>query len=170
MWSFLLIVLLTGCGPGHGEDIGAEGDTTCASGDEPPLTANFTDGLVADGCRYLFAAVDSAGTVLIHLDVPVFADASAGSSVSAGYTLPDESVRLDVFVGCGLQQGECGDEGSASVSRFYTPTSGLVSVDLTNDGEEADATVEFLDVNLMDRSGETVVVSALWDVRMYMGL
>ncbi|MDP2305336.1 MAG: hypothetical protein Q8P18_04845 [Pseudomonadota bacterium] len=166
----LAMLLLVGCSSPSQifkEDIGDSG-MSCGSGSEEPLSSGFAGGLDPEGCRYTVAATDAKGTVQLLLDVPAFADAAAGNPVSVVYTLPDDVVRLEVDVGCGLSAGWCGDdEASGFVARTYTPTSGSVSVESTPDGDEADAVVVFTDVNLVDEYGETAIVDTTWGVRLY---
>lgn len=164
MTSALLLVLI-GCGPGPSPDIGVDTGPGCGMSDGGP-SAVLLELLEPEGCRYAVSATDRTGSYQLVLDVPAFAEAATGTAVSAVYTLPDETVRLELRAGCGMNQ--CGDEGSAGVvSRTYTPTSGTVSVDVTPDGEEADAVVVFTEVNLVDEYESTTTFDTTWDVRLY---
>ncbi|MES2641827.1 MAG: hypothetical protein V4850_20210 [Myxococcota bacterium] len=163
-----LALVLSGCGSAHSMLLMADTAMECTRDREGVPRRGFVDDLQPEGCGYTVGAVDEPGNTQLVLDVPAFADAAAGNPASVVYTLPDAAVRLEVLVGCGLGEDWCGeDRGSGSLSRTFTPTSGTLTVDVTPDGDEADAVVILDDVELEDESGETVVVDTTWDVRLY---
>jgi hypothetical protein len=166
--SLAFVLLLPGCGSAHSMLLFGDTAMECEGNTDDVPRRGFVDDLEPEGCRYLLGAVDPLGNTQLILDVPPFAAAAAGSPASVVYTLPDDVVRLEVLVGCNLGQDWCGEDGGIGfVSRTFSPTSGTVTVDVTPDGDEADAVVTLEDVKLEDESGETVVVDTTWDVRLY---
>ncbi|MDP2313731.1 MAG: hypothetical protein Q8P41_12560 [Pseudomonadota bacterium] len=154
--------------PGVKSDIGDSG-VFCEEEIDAELADDFADALVADGCRYALSAFDETFGVQVFLDVPAFADAAAGVPASVSYTLPDDTVRLEVSVGCELDEGWCDDSSSGVgfVSRTYTASTGTVGVEVTPDGEESDAIVTFTGVALADEFGDEAVLETTLEVRLY---
>jgi hypothetical protein len=163
----MIALLLAGCADHSLVGVaGASGAATC-DGDSGALSGGWADDLAPDGCRYFVQAPNDDGSVLLTLDVPAFSDTTAGDAVS--YALPDETVRLEVTTGCGLDQGLCGEAASfePSVSRTYTPTAGTLDITLAR-GDTTTATVTFTDVAFEADDGATTTLTATtWEVALY---
>ncbi|MFN7144657.1 MAG: hypothetical protein ACK4YP_12845 [Myxococcota bacterium] len=172
--AVLLFPLLAAC-PGRGfeiePDFAETGATfSCGVESDEPLGAGFVTALEPDGCRWMITALDEEGFRSLTLDVPAFAEAVAGASVSTSYTLPDDHVRLEVRTGCGLAEGACTEARSAPlVVRTYTPTAGTVTVDAAPNEDGALATVTLTAVELLSDFEETATIGAVtWtDVKLY---
>lgn len=170
----LLFPLLAAC-PGRGFGIETDfvetgASFTCGVESDEPLGAGFVTALEPDGCRWMITALDDDGFRSLTLDVPAFAEAVAGTSVSTIYTLPDDHVRLEVRTGCGLAEGACTEARSAPlVVRTYAPTAGTVAVDATPSDDGALATVTLTGIELVSEFEETASIGAVtWtDVRLY---
>lgn len=168
----LVPLLLVGCNnqPFAVESESSEGDPGCggAVDTEGPLDADFADALEPSGCQYRITAVGEPLRML--LDAPVFAEALTEGSGAATYTLPDDTVRLTVEVGCDLDAGWCGEAGTAMIFETWEATAGTVTVSAARDDTSGDilATVTFDGVTLWNGDGETFMDPLTWsDVRLY---
>ncbi|MDP2307219.1 MAG: hypothetical protein Q8P18_14430 [Pseudomonadota bacterium] len=170
----LLPLLLLGCGRFLNGTVSVssvddDADVECGGPYEGTLGSGFASTLEPMGCQYRITAVGDSLRLL--LDVPAFADALTEGSGAATYTLPDDTVRMSVEVGCNLDAGWCGAEGEASIVQTYTPTAGTITVSTTREAasDDALATVTFEGVSLEDADGESLAMDTLtWtDVRLY---
>ncbi len=169
----LAALALNGCDIlGGSGDIGVDtgiGFANCGDQSFSPLDEGFEVHLTPDGCRWMVTAADRSGYIALSLDVPAFAELFEGESVSTTYTLPDDVVRLEVAVGCGVDEGTC--EAStiqSEVTRTYTATAGTVVVEGSPDGDGGVVDVTLTDVELESNEGDTVSLTVTWtDVELY---
>lgn len=128
-------------------------DEECPDGDDMEGLLEATEDPV--GCGYRITAWSTDGAARVTLDLPIFADAAAGSDAAATYVLPDDAVRLDAERGCNLDADVCEDDSeSASVDTEWSASFGTIEAGVTAE-DDGTATADIIGTDLMFEGEDT---------------
>lgn len=160
-----MLLFLLGC---DGREVGVSFggfetgfSTDCAMTE---LTDTLASTLSPDGCGYMVTAFDAGEQAKLSLDAPAFADLVTEGTVDTTYTLPDDTLRFDIEVGCHMKRGWCGEAGSPNTVYTYSPTAGTLQVT----GAGLDVRVVLTGLEVAEEEGEPVALSDRdWEVTLY---
>ncbi|MES2639501.1 MAG: hypothetical protein V4850_08445 [Myxococcota bacterium] len=161
----LAILPVVACGIPDRDFVLVDDDVVCDGGD-----ASFEEDWAASldqvhGCNWQLRALDGRGILRLTLDAPEFVAALHGEAAAATYTLPDDQFHIAFEIGCGLDEGLCGEpeDFSPSVSRTYDATAGAADVSVDADGL---AIVGLTGVTLTSEFGDSTTLDATFSTTL----